>query len=54
MEWDDVTTTSIKHVASRRPIKVFIRDPTTKRIDRLTSMSLVFIPTMMDSNFKLG
>ena len=54
LDLDDATTTTIKQLAYRKPIKVSIRDPTTKRIDRLTPMSLIFIPTRMASNFRLG
>ena len=54
LDLNDATTTSIKQLAYRKPIKVSIRDPTTKRIDRLTPMSLIFIPTRMGSIFRLG
>ena len=34
LDLDDATTTSIKQLAYRKPIKVSFLDPTTKRIDR--------------------
>ncbi len=51
---DDATTTSIKELAYRKQIKISIRDPTTKRIDRLTPHVFNFHSDNDGFEFQIG
>ena len=60
LDLDDATTTTMKQLAYRKPVKVSFLDPTTKRIDRgafnglFESVVLSFTPRSEQGNSALG